>query len=359
VVEVLLVALLALHLLLVDLAMAGPLVCVWLRLRETRWAEDSAGALARTLAAVSIAALAGGIALGGLLLAVRWWRDDHAYFEALAVIPAGRLWFALAEIGFFFACMAAYRGLWQRMRRRPIWHAALAIAAALNLLVHFPALFAIVSVVSARANLWGQTLDRAGYWRLLLDGEVLSRVLHVWLAAIAVTGVALMVLAIRLPLDAARQRLTTDGAIIALVPTLLQIPAGLWLALEMPEASRRPLIGGDLAASGLFAASILLALQLLHTLAAVALGDHDPKQVRRSVAMMLALVVLMVGTRWRIGQPAVALAPAPEVNGNFAAGNRGHATCIGPRLGSNSAGSAQAATFISRQPLRPTWLWKP
>jgi hypothetical protein len=315
-VEVLLVALLALHLLLVDLAMAGPLVCVWLRLREARWGDDAAGGLARTLAIVSIAALAGGIALGGVLLAVRWWRGDLAYFEAVAVIPRGRLWFALAEIGFFFACMAAYRGLWQKLRGRPLLHSALAVAAALNLFVHFPALFSIISVVSARTHLWGQTLDRAGYWQLLLDGEVLSRVLHVWLAATAVTGVALMTLAIRLPLDAARQRLTADGAIIAFVPTLLQIPVGLWVALAMPEISRRPLIGGDLAASGLFAVSIILALQLLHTLAAVALGDHEPRQVRRSLVILLLLVVLMVGTRWRIGQPPVARAPAREVKDN-------------------------------------------
>lgn len=312
--DILLALLLAAHLLLVDVVMAGPLVCIWLEWRETRHADPVAGSVGRALAGFVLWALAGGIAIGAILLAIRW-SIDRPYFSALAAIPQSRLWFGLGELLFYFACMAAYRRLWTRLRNRRMVHRLLAIAAASNMLVHFPALFAIISVASTRPQLWGSTLDRAGYWRLLVDGEVLSRVTHVWLASFAVTGVALLVFAVRLAGDpehhSSRARLISRGAWLGLVCTLLQIPSGLWLAFEMPEAAREPLFGGDLVASGLFAASVLLTLQLLHTLAAIALGDSEPKQVRRSVLLVVMLMLLMAGTRARLDGDALATRELP------------------------------------------------
>jgi hypothetical protein len=199
--------------------------------------------------------------------------------------------------------MAAYRGLWQRWRTRRLAHRALAIAAASNLLLHFPALFAIVSVLTTRADRLGVALDRSGYQQMLLDPEVLSRVAHVWLAAFAVSGVALMHLGLQIDragqLDLSRNRLIKAGALLALVPTLLQIPSGLWITLEMPAAARDPLLGGDWVATGLFATSFLLTLQLMHALAGIAMGDRQPRQVRSSIAIMMLVVVLMVGARGR------------------------------------------------------------
>ncbi len=299
--QVFLTLLVALHLLLVDVAMVGPLVCVWLEWRETRYAERVAGLIGQTWAGLVNGTLAGGIVLGSLLLAMRWWMDDRAYFSAGAAIPVDRLWFGLGELLFSFGCMGGYVALWNRWRNHRLFHRALAIAAAANLLMHFPALFTIISVLATRGDPWGQTLDRAGYQRLLLDGEVVARVIHVWLAACAVNGVLLMVFGLRLGDDesqlALRRRLIQRGAWLGLAPTLLQIPAGLWLVLQMPDTARQPLLGGDWLASGLFLGSLFLALQLLHTLSAIALGDQEPKLIRRSVAILLALVLLMVGTR--------------------------------------------------------------
>jgi hypothetical protein len=186
----------------------------------------------------------------------------------------------------------------------------LAIAAALNLLAHFPALFAIISVASTRPPLWSETLDRAGYWRLLLDPEVLSRVVHVWLAAFAVTGVALMILAKRLARGETNResydRLMRRGGWIALASTLLEIPSGLWLAFEMPEHARGALLGNDLWTSGLFAAALVMVFQLLHTLAAVALGDSNPRLAGRSAAITVLVVILMSTTRARLDDRAMA-----------------------------------------------------
>lgn len=312
--------LLTAHLLLVDLAMVGPLACVWLRWSARRHADAASEAVARRLALAAIWALAGGSALGGLLLAVRYLADDRAYFSAVAAMPVDRLWFALAELLFSFGCLGAYAALWNRWRRRPVLHALLAVAGATNLLAHFPALFAIISVVSARSEV-AAALDRAAFRRLLVDGEVLSRVAHVWLAAAAVTGIAVAALAMRtaeaeLPAES-RRRLFKTGAWLALVATLAQFPVGLWVALEMPPATRSGLLGGDWMAMGLFFAGLLLAVHLLSVLLAIALGDDASRHVRRSMAVLVAVMLLMVATRLRLStQAGVAVVPSPPVSGH-------------------------------------------
>lgn len=315
--DFLLVALLTLHLLLVDVAMAGPLVCIWLEWRGARAADLAADNLARSLARLATGGLAVGVLLGAILLAIRWATDDRGYFRAVAMIPASRLWFGLAELLFYLACMLAYLGLWDRLRPWRVAHRLLALAASSNLLLHFPALFVIISVLSRRTAKASETLDRAGYWQLLLNGEVGSRVVHVWLSSFAVTGVFLMALALRskLPSDAiaARRGLIQRGAWLALIATLLQLPAGIWVTLEMSESARESLFGGDLLASSVFGLSLLLVLLLAHTLAAIAQGDSQPGYVRRSVATAAMIVLLMVGTRWRANELARAVERAAPV----------------------------------------------
>lgn len=306
--EIVLAVLLTAHLLLVDVAMAGPLVSVWLEWRAGRRAEQPSDALARRLAVLSLWALAGGSILGGVLLGIRYLADDRAYFVAVAAIPQDRIWFSLAELLFSFVCLGAYVALWTRWRGRRVLHRLLALGGASNLLIHFPTLFAVIAVVSARPEFSGEALDRAGYRRLLIDGEVLSRVTHVWLAAAAVTGIVVVALAMRtseatLP-NPARERHLKGGARLALAATLLQFPVGVWVVLEMSEAAREPLMGGDWLATGLFLIALLFSVQLLHLLSAIALGDTEARQVRRSVAVMTVLVLLMVGTRLRLNGQA-------------------------------------------------------
>lgn len=347
--QIILVLVFSAHLLLIDIAMAGPLVCVWLEWRATRCADPLADRAAMTLARLSIWALAGGILIGGLLLAARWWRNDDAYFTALSVIPVSRMWNGLAELLFSFVCMAAYVALWDRWRKRPVLHWLLAIAASSNLLVHFPALFAIVSVLSTRGQQLGQVLDGAGYRLLLVDGEVLSRVAHVWLAAFAVTGITLMAIGQRLggepQTSAAGQRLIQHAAWLGLVPSLLQIPSGLWLAWQMPESAREPLLGGDWVATGLFFVSMLLAFFLMHTLAAIALGDHEPKQIRRSIATLLILVPLMVGTRVRLDSDASAERGDTPISSRAPSGTSGSIALYSSLLFSLQRGPGVASTW--------------
>lgn len=202
--------------------------------------SPDAETIARQTAWLAVGSLVGGALLGVVLLALRWGTSDRSYFAAVSVVPTDRLWFALAEFFFSLVCLTLYAVLWNRLRTRPIVQRLLALAGALNLLMHFPALFSIISIISTRAELAGQTLDRVGFRQMLVDGEVLSRVAHVWLAVFVVAPLAMIALAFRL----ARRSNTPPNALLicadqfALTATMLQFPVGIWVAMQVPATSQ-------------------------------------------------------------------------------------------------------------------------
>jgi hypothetical protein len=291
---------LAAHLLLVDLAMAGPLLAVGLEWHARRRGDVDAQELARQLALASFVALVVGGVLGAVLLAV-YVGTDAGYWPALASLPEGRWWFSIVEFAFGFACLMLYVALWRRLADHRIWHRLLALAGTTNLLVHFPPLFAIVALVRGRLATPAAALDNAAYRRLLVEPEVLSRVAHVWLAAAAVAGVTLLALAARRAGGDDRfAGCARLGARVALAATMLQFPVGLWVAIAMSEPSRARLLGGDAAATLLFLASLVMAMLLLHVLSAAALADAPRRRAAGSCAALAAVVVLMSGTLVRL-----------------------------------------------------------
>src|SRR5258708_4622590 len=102
------IVVLAAHLIAVDLAMIAPLACIWLGSRQSRHGDTLAGALQLRLARQSLAALAVGIGLGTAQVGLLWLAGDRDFFAAVGRVPAGRLWFTLAELVFYAVCMAAY-----------------------------------------------------------------------------------------------------------------------------------------------------------------------------------------------------------------------------------------------------------
>ncbi len=83
------------------------------------------------------------------------------------------------------------------------------------------------------------------------------------------------------------------------------------MVLSVPSRLGQALMGDDLPATMALAGGVLATLGLLHHLAAVAFGDSDRRQVRRSVVLMLATVLLMTATLQRVrelGRPAAPLA---------------------------------------------------
>jgi hypothetical protein len=288
------IGILGVHLLAVDLAMAGPLVAVGLQWRGRHRDDATASTLARRLAGWSIAAAAIGIMLGLAALGMAPHVESEPYRHALSLIPASRWWFVAGELVFYFVCVAAYAGLWRRMQRWPRWHAVLAILAATDLMYHFPPLFAVISTLSMRPQFWDSPLNHATFWKLLLEGQTLAMVLHHWLAAISVAAMAALLLGKTAATDTAKW-----SARIALAATLMQLPVGVGLLLVLPGAVQNPLLGDDWVSTLLFGVSLVMALGLMHHLAMIALSDVRRGAVVRAAGLMAITILLMSATLQR------------------------------------------------------------
>ena len=301
--QVILILVFSMHLLLVNVAMAGPLVALVLRRRQVRHADALAGSLGLELIHAALACLVAGLLLGAGLLALVWHNAPGTYVTALRAVPASRYWFGLGELVFYVLCMGLIAWRWNRTRRS-VAISIFAVLAATDLMFHFPPLFTIIAVVAERPEMLRRTIDRSTYYRLMLDGEVLARVLHVWLASLAVTGVAVCVMAARRSAREASPRSDAHvcrlGAGLALVTTVLQLPVGLWVLFMLPENARTSLLGRDVLATGMFALAVLLTLHLLYVLAVIALGETDTKKVREAALATVAIAVLMTGSLHRV-----------------------------------------------------------
>ena len=309
------------HLLAVDLAMAGPLMAIWLEWRETRRDDLLAGEIGRQIAVGALAAATIGIGLGLLAVAALPLLEAAAYREAFANVPAWRWWSAAGEFAVYVLCIALYLLLWQRWRGHRWWHRGLALFAATDLMYHFPPLFTIISAQSMRPDWKDRPLDGALYRTLFAQGEVLSRVAHHWVAAVAVAAVVVMLLAIRSKRLAGRSagepketaadnskngngdsgagKLIRQASRVALMATMAQLPIGVWVLLELPSAMQSQVMGEDLTATALFGLSVVGALGLMHQLAVVSLGEVGRRRVLRTAALMAGVVLLMAATLHR------------------------------------------------------------
>lgn len=310
---------LAAHLLLVNVAMSAPLLALWLEMRATRRGDLEADRIGKRLAAASQWSLAMAIGLGGVLAWLVWREPSQAYWRAVAHFPRSRLWFGLGELLFYFACMGAYVGLWDRLRERRWLHRLFSVLAVTNLWYHFPPLFAMLAHLAGRPDLLAEPLDRSAVYALMTSGEVMSRVVHVWLASLAVGGIHLTWLAseTRAPaqadIDAPRPIVSADsakpttgehvappthslavaGGRFALAATIAQLPVGLWVLLQLPDGVREALLGRDLWLASAFWLALAAVLRLLHQLAAIALGDASRQGARAAIGTMVVIVLLM------------------------------------------------------------------
>ena len=302
---ILLILVLTLHLAAVGAAAAAPLACIWLEWREGR-GDEAAGRLGRYLARRSLLWLSAGIVLGALAGAIAWWLHGQAWLDTFRPIPTRRLWFGLLELAFYYLCMGLYCGFWERLRQRRVRHRLLALLAAFNLLYHFPPLFSAVAVLALRPELRDQA-----FITLLLHPEALARTLHHLLVCGVLAGVAWMLATLRVEHSSSNtdddRRLAAWGARLALAATVLQLPAGIFLLIQLPAVSQARLLGGDWTCACLFAAAILAFVGLLHHLAAVALSGGTRSEILRAAALlgMTMLLMIALGERTRREAPDV------------------------------------------------------
>jgi hypothetical protein len=302
------VLLLALHLLMVNVASAGPLVCLWLHGRGRR-GDAIAWQVGRRLAKLSLAALAIGFLLGLVQLGLGWAEGPRDYWNVIERVPLRDVIYVFVEVTFSAVCLAIYWGAWNRWRDRPWLHGLFAVLAAANLLYHFPPLMTALGELAVRPELALEpVLTRRVVRGLIGRPEIVALVVHFMLASAAVTGVLVMHLVQRhdvmgdQPKEIEANKLVAIGAWIALVASFFQLAAGTWVLVELPTAARNGLIGGDWLGTSLFAASLVVALGILHTLATIALGNTTRAAIRRSTLLMLTIVLLMTATLARSRQ---------------------------------------------------------
>ena len=300
--EIVIIFLLAAHLLCVNVASAGPLVCIWLEWREGR-GDSLAGQTTNYLAMLALITLLAGGLLGLAVAGVSW---NERYQELWTRPMSYKAVWGVGEYVFSLLIAVAYL-LWRRFasrRLRGLRYFVLLLSGT-NLLYHFPFLFTVASDVILEREL-PDTLKAAAFRHEMMRPDVLARVVHVWLASFAVTGVTLIGYGLRLQRreGEAGQRVSRWGAYLAIIPSLLQIPVGLWLIAALPANWQARALGGDIAAVLMLGASVLLALFMLQDLASVAFGDPERKKLVRIMVTMVVIVLLMTGVLRRIRPPA-------------------------------------------------------
>jgi hypothetical protein len=318
VISALLVALLAAHLLCVNVASGGPIVAAWLDWRGTRGEEPAAQAAAY-LGRTSIVGLLAGALLGVVIGWLKW----DANYRALWLGPLSyKLHWAGIEAIFSLALMLGW-WLWLPGRAGGSRHALaarslVAVLSATNLLYHFPVLFSVAGHLADAGETGGEQIAGAAFRQLMVAGETPALAVHVALASLAMPGTMLLGLALRWQRrgdEASASKIARWGACWALLPSIAQLPVGLWTLMALPAAAQSQLMGSSTLGISLFLGSLGAALWLINDLVHVAIGEVARPIVTRAMAAMLVTVILMTAmqqqTRPVVGQaflPAIRIA---------------------------------------------------
>ena len=327
--KLLIVIVLALHLMCMNVAAAGPLVCIWLDWRGGR-GDPLADRVGRFLCwnSLIIFFIGGGL---GLLLAYLHWDDE--YHQMLHKLRS-KITFGGWELIFSLVLVWATSIIWRiapSSKSARWWRRLLLLLAGTNLLYHFPFLFTIISRVYAGAYDAPGEVDASMFRQLMMQDSVLPQAVHFGFASFAIVGFTLIGFALWSERsrgngqDAAKpadeespehdmekddlqvsdigseaQKIVAWGARWALGATLCQIPVGMWLVVRLPTEAQQRVLGADLVATGLLGISIVLSLGLLHHLAGLALGVPRKKNMVVAMVMVIVLITLMTGVLERM-----------------------------------------------------------
>ncbi len=97
-------------------------------------------------------------------------------------------------------------------------------------------------------------------------------------------------------------RIASWGGRIALVPTVLQLFVGTYVLIALPELARSRVMGGDTLGTVLFGTAVAGAVMLMHRLASISFGETGRGNLIGSMALLVLVIVVMVGTRERVRQ---------------------------------------------------------
>ena len=111
--------------------------------------------------------------------------------------------------------------------------------------------------------------------------------------------------------DRDSQRVARWGAWIALIPSLAQMLVGPWLIAVLPPAAQQRLLGEDWPGMIMLGVSVIATFALLQDFASIALGEFQPTLIKRAMALLVLIVVLMTGTLNRLHAPQIPPTSAP------------------------------------------------
>jgi hypothetical protein len=273
------------------------MVCLWMEWREGR-GDALAGRVGRALATGSLALFVLGMLLG---LVLGWLHWSEQYAETLSMLRS-KIYFGVWEL-IFSAVLMLLHVVWWNWQPLPGSllrgvRMLLPLLAGTNLLYHFMFLFAVIAEFDSEGRVPSEVIDAAAFRALMMDPVIYTRVVHFLVAAFAVTGTAIMAWSVRRVSagDESLRRAAVWGARLALVPTLIQIPVGVWFMSQLPPATLQRVMGGDFLATTFFVVSLLCAFGMMHKLADVSLGETNPRTIRWCVLLMVVIVTLMTGT---------------------------------------------------------------
>jgi hypothetical protein len=323
--ELILTLLLAAHLLCVNVAAGGPIVAAWLDWRGAARGDSVAAKAAVALARASLLGLIAGAALG---LCIGWLKWDADYRPLWLGPLSYKLKWAIVEAVFSLVLMVGW-WMWLPIqagakRWAMVVRGVLAVLAATNLLYHFPVLFAVAARLADRGETSGEPIGPSEFRHLMIAGQTPALAVHVVLASLAVASMLLIVFALRKLRrgeDGEATKLARWGSRWALVPSLLQLPVGLWTLVGLPADAQSRLMGDSMMGTVLFVAALAAALWLLHELVQVSMGETTRLALVRAIAAMLLTVILMTAmqaqTRVALGQALVPVRRAFLPAANF------------------------------------------
>lgn len=297
---------LAAHLLCVNLAAAGPLICIWLDCMGRRRQHSDLWATAVTkMALASLLALQAGVVFGLLSAGWLYHQQNTAYLDAFLRVQSRALW-GVAEIAFSLVCLLTYFAWARYGRREARWqrvvHRTLAVATATNLLYHFPPLFAILSELAQLPDQPGK-VSSADFRDWLMEPLVIAKSLHVWGASLAVAGIFCAVVAPRFPEEQYKNGLNpirSGGICWCLLATTTQLFSGMGIIMYLPNTAQFQLTGGSLGDTALLVVSVLLTFRLMQQSVSPAFGRATSREANLLMGHVVLVVVLMTGTLLQI-----------------------------------------------------------
>jgi hypothetical protein len=310
--------LLAGHLLCMNLASALPLFAVLLQWQARRHDDVAAAQQARTLSWLSIGTLLLGTLVGLLVAGLMWVQHDRSLFQVLPRFER-KIWWGLGELVFYLICLAIYIALNRSPTRshRAIWvtQFILALAAATNLLYHFPPLFAVMVWVSHEPGLAADYVTVDEFRQLVFTGKVMSLTGHFWLASFAVAAIFVAHRAVRARSQSESPRILSSVARfsirVALATSGLQVLVGTWVLVQIGPVPQHRLLGGNWLSTLLLALAVVSVFVLLRQLAELSFVEPELQTTRRALLWMVVVVVLMTAA---IREAERTIRPDPEVS---------------------------------------------